>query len=289
MNPTDVPDGDVTKEFITPELAAEWLGGPSVPNRKRNEARVERYALSILGNVWGLSWDCIAFNKANERMNGEHRLAAIVESGVGVWTLVVRNLDDVAYVYGDQGGKRQFRQLLEMRGISYAGPLQAATRLLWQYRHGHMLADKTSKAIPEITDLDWLFTHECPDLVEYAKPGIALNDDASFGSEGLAIVLLYIFNEHDPVNAEAFFDQLASGEELHKGDAILVLRNKLYKMHENTRASKGSDSTFKAAITFKAFNAWRRHETLTGIGWRPGELFPVLDALLVADEPARVR
>lgn len=81
----------VTKtETITPEKAAELLKSKNDENRPIRKRSVDRLAAEMRTGKWTLTHQGIAFGADGSLMDGQHRLAACVESGVPFETNVSR-------------------------------------------------------------------------------------------------------------------------------------------------------------------------------------------------------
>lgn len=82
----------MTYEFITPEMAADLLES-NTENRKISKGTVAAYAQDILSGNWDESVGvAISIDENGMLRDGQHRLAAIVEAGVGIHTWVCRNV-----------------------------------------------------------------------------------------------------------------------------------------------------------------------------------------------------
>jgi hypothetical protein len=68
---------------VTPEMASKWLERNAV-NRTMRKSQVAAYARNMRGGEWGVSHHGIGFNERGELVDGQHRLAAIVLTGVTV-------------------------------------------------------------------------------------------------------------------------------------------------------------------------------------------------------------
>lgn len=66
---------------VTPEMASAWLAGNNHHNRSRRKTTVATYATDMRNGAWLLNHQGIAFDAADTLLDGQHRLAAIVESG----------------------------------------------------------------------------------------------------------------------------------------------------------------------------------------------------------------
>ena len=77
---------------ITPELAAEWLAH-NTHNRNVRQNVVGKYASDMKAGRWLLTHQGIAFDADNVLVDGQHRLMAVVQSGVPVGMLVTRGVN----------------------------------------------------------------------------------------------------------------------------------------------------------------------------------------------------
>lgn len=79
-------------EEITPEIAANWLESNG-DNRRLSKPTIAAYASDMLSGNWDENVaDAIAFDADGILRNGQHRLHAIVESGVTIHSWVCRNV-----------------------------------------------------------------------------------------------------------------------------------------------------------------------------------------------------
>jgi hypothetical protein len=81
--------GTWSLEFITPEMAAEYLTRNG-PNRPIKVGRVAEYARAQLCGDWKLTHQGIAFDMHGLLTDGQHRLAAIVKATLAQWVMVFR-------------------------------------------------------------------------------------------------------------------------------------------------------------------------------------------------------
>jgi hypothetical protein len=81
----------VAMELITPKKAEVWLNA-NVHNRRLRAGLVEKYAADMVAGLWTNCPEPISFYEDNTIADGQHRLWAVVESGVAVWFPVCRGL-----------------------------------------------------------------------------------------------------------------------------------------------------------------------------------------------------
>lgn len=77
---------------VTPELAKQWLKQNAHNNRNIRDSDVSKFARDMRNGNWKLTHQGIAFNALGDLIDGQHRLWAVIESGVSVpmhvWTEV---------------------------------------------------------------------------------------------------------------------------------------------------------------------------------------------------------
>lgn len=82
----------MTYEFITPELAANLLETNN-ENRKISSGTVQAYMQDILSGNWDETvGTAISIDENGILRDGQHRLSAIVQAGIGIHTWVCRNV-----------------------------------------------------------------------------------------------------------------------------------------------------------------------------------------------------
>jgi hypothetical protein len=106
----------VRLETIHPQKAKEILTTKNNINvRKISKPLVANYARQMMAGNWHFSWDCIAFDKDGNLLNGQHRLTACVRSNIPIKTFVIYDAVDIT---GDTGRKRSAIEELRGRGES---------------------------------------------------------------------------------------------------------------------------------------------------------------------------
>lgn len=102
----NIREGGFTE--VTPELAAKWLN-QNTNNRRIRRAFVDELVKKIQNNQWVENTpDHIAFYDDGTLANGQHRLTAIAEAGVPVYTKIEYNIPRDAAICIDAGKKRTF-------------------------------------------------------------------------------------------------------------------------------------------------------------------------------------
>ncbi len=262
---------------ITPEMAKVWLsrGGS---NRTPSIRRVNRYAEAMRRGEWKLTGEGIKLNAQGQVRDGGQRLRAIIQSGVSIQSLVVRNIDEDAFDVLDSGRTRTTADVLGLHGFPSRNALAAAAR-------GLILIDKfgryaiTGKEVDEAisTPIILRYAQRHRDLlVEAIHCADLLHARGFAGGIGLWGTLFGLLLRVDHEAALLFADALASGENLERDNPILRLRNRM--LAERRLPNAWTDREVHIAVGIKAWNAWRRGETIQQLVWRGrnnNEPFPV--------------
>ena len=98
-------------ETITPKVASRYLQA-NTGNRPLRRTSVEQLARAMLRNEWRLTHQGIAFSASGRLLDGQHRLQAVVDSGVSVQMVIVRGLPDDAFMAMDIGNRRTTADVL---------------------------------------------------------------------------------------------------------------------------------------------------------------------------------
>lgn len=77
---------------ITSKMAQGWLEKSNKRNRNISRAKVNMYKSDMEHGKWSLTHQGIAFYKNGELADGQHRLKAVVESGVPITSIIMKGL-----------------------------------------------------------------------------------------------------------------------------------------------------------------------------------------------------
>lgn len=97
---------------VTPDLAADWLDKHNNGNRPIRPSVVKKYVAMMKAGQWRLSPDGIIFGDGGRLIQGQHRLTAIVRSGVTCEMLVTRGVSDDLFKVLDRGAGRTVADVL---------------------------------------------------------------------------------------------------------------------------------------------------------------------------------
>jgi len=234
---------------VTPETAAKWLANRA-PNRSVRQRRVRMIANDMRNGKYQFNGQPIIFDTNEKLLDGQHRLAAVVEAKIPVKFLIVRQVITEAFETIDSGATRTMGDVLGMSGEENGAALGAALKLLWYYRNskGKSIGGKGSAQVQNPT-------HE--DLIELLEkePGIRASGRAvkvgrALGTPSLWVFCHYIFSKIDPTLADLFTDSLADGVNLKTTDPVYLLREQIIKANASRRRMPRDE------VAYKIFRAW---------------------------------
>jgi hypothetical protein len=231
---------------IDPERADEMLKQLDV-NRKLVSNHVMFLAREMREGRWKVNGDTIRFS-GKRLLDGQHRLHAIIQSGITVWVLVVEEIEDDAFDTIDTGRSRGAGDILSVHGFGHQPfLLAAAARFIWYSDNGFPLESSFRIANAEIVEivrkhpiLQFLCGFMSKRKPVCASPIIA----------GLALISRKVGRE---VTIQ-FADKLASGANLGPEDPIKFFRDKWLQ-----QGTHRGDRTVRAnwvAVLIKTYNAW---------------------------------
>ena len=111
---------EMTVEKINPKKSKEYLkkniNNPRGSN-SLNRAHVKKLADDMKAGLWQLNAEPIVFDEDGFLKNGQHRLAAVILSGVTIEVVVIRGVSRDVDIY-DAQLKRTLNQMLKAKGFT---------------------------------------------------------------------------------------------------------------------------------------------------------------------------
>lgn len=278
MKPMTTLAGEVftVKEYIDPEMAREYLSTMG-PNRRINRRRMKLYKDIILRDEWELTHQGIAFDSNGQLIDGQHRLMAIVQTGVTLPMLVTRGLAPGSQRAVDGGLLRGNRDQLDILNIEQAADLAPALAVLYRL----FLADQmpirerrfNKNVSPTKAEVEaMVYAH--PEMARFLEVGRRLGKTIGVPKSVMSGVRYYL-GLLDEGDADVFFEYLATGEELQVGHPVYVLREQFRRMVLNAAKRGGRvDYAKTAALTIRAWNAYRGGKSPSSFNWTPNAPFP---------------
>lgn len=240
---------------VTPAVAAEWLKN-NFRNRPVKEDVVAAYARDMVAGVFITTHQGVAFNDRDELIDGQHRLLAIVKSGVTVKLLVTFGLPS----------QIEGREMTTMDAVDRGRPRSVADQLKIQHglKDGSAIAMVTASiaGICSNERTRRLGVGQTLEIYRAFEPGITFVIAHRVNQPGLraAGVLAAFAFAHTVapgvrVLIEEWFRRLMTGERIGTVPALAKLRDFLTS-DEAVLLSRGNDRAL-AELTLQALNVAR--------------------------------
>lgn len=241
---------------ITPKIAEEWLKKNIGNNRNPRTYGITAYATDMANGNWGLTPDAIAFNEDGILINGQHRLNAIVKSGVTINAFVVFGfpMSKKDFLNLDNGVKRTFRDMIRT-GLSD----DEAVKLCGDIASAYIRLKYSPKIITPSVRID--FIHANHDIVVWAaklcrhsvygstRSNVRIGASRVPSVIAVAIMDAYMCGENEDTLrafAEAYCDNNFNGLDQKQINYVLELRGK-------NHYSKEKEDLLQAKSYIKAF------------------------------------
>lgn len=250
------------REFITPEIAKKYLA-QNCNNRNIQPRRVMLLAEQMKNGTFQENGDTIRFNKAGNLIDGQHRLNAIVKSGVTIPMLVVRGLENSVNVI-DRGKNRSVGDCLTMAGMDKTIATGLAIAIARQHLTHPLIDTKAQRYTSENEVGEFINRNEEEIRIIQPLLGKKGNGKKILQKGGIGIAFLYALKcGVKPEDLENFSEIVASGfYSSPKESAAIVLRNSLLTNEipsRNGRDLHMSWSTQKAVFDFVNRNPRKRN------------------------------
>jgi ParB-like chromosome segregation protein Spo0J len=209
-------------ELITPDQARQYLTF-NTNNRNLRKAHVEKLANDIKHGRWVYNGSTIVFNGDGTLLDGQHRLAAIIDADTPVPITVVRGVSKSAMSTIDANVARSAADAISLTGAAYAYRIAAAARMLITLKEGRQVSQR-KMSNSEILE----FMNRHPRLAETC----AESEAARVMPGSIVGAWLYMAKHVSKMEQEAgeALSVLVSGVPKYQGDPIHVFRERVIKM-----------------------------------------------------------
>lgn len=240
-------------EVITPAFAKQLLE-QNPHNRPLTRSTVDRYASDMKSGRWNNNGQGIVLTPDGMLLDGQHRMAAVVQAQTPIAMLVVRGVPREAFVTMDSGKPRTLADVLGIGGYRNTSILASIAPLSFNYAAGVSIRYNTTK--PQLE----AFISQHPYMANVASQIGAIHK-LQLPKSSLGAVM-FLANEGRAYDTEVaeFLDGVATGAGLWKGDARLTLREWFINIRDKDRGRIVRETAF-AAIA-RAWNAYAEGKEL---------------------------
>ena len=247
--------------MITPQMAATILKHNLNPRSIRDGALAQRKADLLEGN-WAMETGSILFDRYGWLRDGQHRLTAVVATGVAIVANVVLGANEPAVAATDTGSRRSWSDQLKGRGIKNPVALQAGVTLSWKWDHDFNGAGMGLS--PTVAQLEaWFLAH--PHSTEHAVEAMRWKRALKAGKPGVFFAFCSRAYEIDPQAARTWGDAMATGANLGDNDPIKRVRDRVMT---SGRPGQVADRVIELGVMVKAWNLWVVGKDCRFLTWR---------------------
>ncbi|MFE4829362.1 hypothetical protein [Streptomyces sp. NPDC056672] len=198
-------------------------------------------------------------------LDGQHRLAAGVDSGSSFIIGVAAGIDHEAQQYTDTGRPRKVHETLSLNGEQNAGKLETLSRWVYRLEHEGTVrkhgGGRDSLLVYELTD----FIQENPILRDCVTVSRATyrRFKGAVNMLTLGCVWWYIARAHHtyPALADEYFARITDGTGLGAKDPVYLLRERLHSLSTMKATAKPSPHQ-QFCLLIEVFNAWTEGRTM---------------------------
>ncbi len=246
---------------VTPAFARELLSRNVENNRNLRQTKVDQYARDIAANDWPKTGDTVKVSTEGRLIDGQHRMAAVVQADTTVQMLIAYDVDPAVMPVLDTGAARKFSDVLKISGSPQRSAVAAIVRRIVMWEAGNRMGSAGGAAPqPTHTELKLRYEKDVPGFDTASQRSTDIQR-ARLGAQAPAGTVFYLFAQLDIESAHRFFDAYISGANLNEGDPILALRNRMVRIGRDERLRTPEVQ----ALFIRSWNAWREGRTLATV------------------------
>lgn len=239
---------------VSPQIAEKMLTF-NTSNRSIKNKIVTEYAREMRRGEWKLTGESIKISKNNRLLDGQHRLLAIIKSGVTIELLIITDLQDDIFNVLDTGTMRTAGDVLSIDGFSRPANIAAVSRFILNYNNG-VFSSGSQRGILRSTNKDiQKFVNDNPEIIEISNELHKDYKQFKLLSISLLTGMYFILSKRSILDVEVFFEKLINGIDLEKGSPIIILRERLIRDQANRTRLKQSE---KIHLIITAWNYYRK-------------------------------
>lgn len=212
---------------VTAELAQNWLKN-NFRNRPMREDTVKAYARDMINGAWVPTHQGIAFNDQDALIDGQHRLAAIVMSGVTVRLMVTFGLpskiDGKEMTTMDAVDRGATRSVADQLTIQHGFSNGSITAAICAALSTLCCGERTRRlSVGQTLEVFRAFEHAVTYVIEHRSKQVGLRTTGVLAGFAFALATEDRFWESE-TKISNFFEQVNLGKGLADGSSMKALR-----------------------------------------------------------------
>jgi hypothetical protein len=267
-------------QTITPARAEEMLAA-NTANRPLSRPTVRSFAEAMRRGDWLVTHQGIAFDTEGVLVDGQHRLAAVIEADMPVEMTVFTEVEPHTFDVLDTGKRRNAADVLAIEGEKSSTTLAAMVRTVWLYYNRPDASwSGGAAAVTNHQIVQTLAGH--PKLRDYVDLGERISTETGMmkAAAGASAYLVEQANRGKKAKLARWHDGIIEGAGLRRNDPRLVFRRTMFGMARRQGAvQRRRDTREHVALYLKAFNAWAAGEPLSHLRFSARESVPAIARL----------
>lgn len=262
----------IEQRLITPEVAKSLLKSNTCNFRSLNNSRVIKYARDMAASAWLDCGDPLRISATGVLLDGQHRLHAIIKSGVSVSMVVIADLDERSAMMMDKGQSRTVSSWMQHKKIKNASNIASLSRAVLVHRLG--LWSQPAWASDKYTDSDVIAIGERhEETLQSALRTARIAENKTYIATSILATLMH--EAAFPKKAEDTFlcvwfcTSLRDGLDLSKEDAVYHLRERFFVGAEGKLSSRRENPFIMRALSLIAWNKTAKQERVKILRFTP--------------------
>ena len=245
---------------ITPERAAIMLES-NRHNRPVSQSRVAKYASDMKAGNWKFTHQGLAFDSEGHLIDGQHRLLAVINSGISLPWYIFGGFDSGIFDVLDTGGNRSRSDVLGISGLQprIARIISAAIPYCLSYDEGYAPSKTIQRKYGNTNSVTLKYYNSNPAIEDSAVFVSKMPRRDSILRESLSCFFHFEISKKYQ-DADVFLSQLLTGDGVNSGTVIAEMRKQLF-------ASRiGNFRLIESTIinrVFATYNYFHRNASLT--------------------------
>lgn len=218
------------KEVITPAVAKALLDN-NTNNRNITQGHLAMLKSEILSGNWQYNGQPIIIGETGRLLDGQHRMTAVVETGIPIETNVMRGIEESAFVTIDTGKVRGGSDVLSIAGSKHGTHIASAIRKIieqfggtkkCQGRYAHKITN--SNYLEEFSERG----EELTELFDLTHSWVLNGSRLLSESDAMAFIVLA---EKESSLIYDFLEEVITGREIsEESNAAQTCRKKIIDM-----------------------------------------------------------
>ena len=263
-------------QTITPERASQWLAA-NTTNRPVSKAVVRSFAQAMRRGEWMVTHQGIAFDTRGVLVDGQHRLAAIIEADVPVELTVFTEVGEGTFDVLDIGKRRSAADVLAIEGEKSSTMLAAMVRAVWLYENRPELNWSGGAAgVSNHQIVQTLDRH--PKLREYLGLGERIAGATGMIKSAAGASSYLVAQANRRADLTAWYDGIIDGAGLTRHDPRLLFRRVMFNMSRKHagQALHRRDTREHVGLYLTAFNAWATGQPISQLRFSSRDTVPTI-------------